>query len=810
MSQRTTSLWIAFCIWICLAPLTVNAHEGKTFLVSATNKLDLMPLEYSVQPALSMVELQQSSGAKLLKNADTWEFQASENAVIPEINKSVWYHAKLYNSQQNDIYRVLDFAEMLFYQLDVYLVNNDEVIYQARTGLEYIYDHRSLKSRLFAFELTLPANSITDLYIRIQTPHQPLIYPVLFSNSEYVASAVQHSAISLLIIGMLLGLLLLMSFATLLSHHGIKVISFGSVVVTMTINILYANGLIFQSIPNSPGLHMYLYPITISISALGTLWFARELFEIPTRMPIIDKAVILMLIAYTAIPILSFIHTPADYMLFLNYSSMVSALLLFSIGIMGIYKRMSSAYFFLIGMTLFAGLTAWTVLGSLGHLPYGPMGRHLYEGGILAMGVFFTLAIGQQLYYERLERIKLKQEADLATTRNQMKSDFIATMSHEIRTPINGVLGMAQLLKETPQNPIQQRYTHAITDSGNKLLRLINDILDLSKVEAGKLTLELAPIPISELIDHCGIIADSHQTQGKVNFTALIDENIPKTIIADESRLLQVINNLLGNAFKFTHEGSVTLHVTRCQEEDGFICIYVKDTGIGIPTNIQEQLFQPYVQADKTMSRKYGGSGLGLAICQRIMTTMQGSIHLESTVGQGSEFIVRFPLIEPEDSTQSASDLNAEDSFETDDSNLNTSTIPKKQLLPISVLAAEDNPINQMVIKGILDASVEHLSIVNNGQEAVTAFENNNDYDLLLIDCEMPEMDGFTATEIIRKLPNGKSLPIYALTAHAMDSNRERCLASGMNGMLSKPINTEELLKFLSQIATQVSPTETS
>ncbi|NRB39246.1 MAG: response regulator [Pseudomonadales bacterium] len=778
-------------LFVLLLNTSVHANsvaEGNTRLISDADKVVLEGLEYSVQAPW----LKDTPQPFPVNEMTQWDFQPVEKAVIPATNQSVWYRITLVNNRDKPLSRVLDFAEMLFYQLDVYVLNQGELIYQARTGLEYNYHQRPLNNRLFAFPLVLPAHSSSTLYFRIQTPHQPLIYPVIYSPSTYLGEAINHVTISLLIIGLLFGLVLLMAFASLLSHHGIKVMTFGLAVVTMAINILYANGLIFQVISESPKLHMQLYPITICLSAICTLWFARQLFELPSRSPIIDQAVTGIMGVYVLIPILALISSPEPYIVIQNYLALVSALLLVVIGIYGISLRVASARFYLLGMVLFAGFTGWTVMGSLGLVPYNTLGRHLYEVGVLCMGVFFALAIGQQLYYERLERSVIEQDAAVANSRNELKSEFLATMSHEIRTPINGVLGMAQLLRDTRQDSTQQHYTDVIISAGQTLLHLINEILDLSKVESGKMVLEPVPLSMQELLEHCRRMAAAYHEKTEVCFSAEMDADVALYVIGDVNRLRQLLNNLLSNAFKFTEKGTVILHIGMSQKVKGNISISVKDSGIGIDKNLQSQLFEPYIQVDKSITRRFGGSGLGLAICKRFVTLMGGTIELKSVEGQGSTFILDLPL--EVDKNPPATPTPSFDDEKTADR--------PAPLYNLSVLVAEDNPVNQMVIRGLLQKYVKQVDVVNDGLQAVDKIRAGHHYDLILMDCDMPVMDGFSACMAIREYQaeTGVVMPVYALTAHALDDNRRRCLEAGMHDMLTKPIDQFQLKALLASL----------
>ncbi|BCS55379.1 hybrid sensor histidine kinase/response regulator [Geobacter sp. SVR] len=428
-------------------------------------------------------------------------------------------------------------------------------------------------------------------------------------------------------------------------------------------------------------------------------------------------------------------------------------------------------------------------LSGIGKLYYDPDGAPLRLVGL------------NEDITERIQaKERLSQAIAAAETANEAKSTFLANMSHEIRTPMNAILGLIYLMHKTGMNLRQQDYIGKIENAATSLLDILNDILDFSKVEAGRMELERVPFDLNDLLRKLSVILSANAGHKQLEIVFDIDSRVPGTLVGDPLRLQQVLINLAGNAVKFTEQGEVVLSVSMAQTDAGQVSLdfSISDTGIGISRENLDRIFDGFTQAEISTNRKFGGTGLGLAISSRLVRLMGGGIQVASKQGRGSTFSFRvaFDLPAPRSTPDAVTVPYQPPAACRQDRS-------PRCLEGVRILVAEDNYFNQLVSREILEDMGARVVIAGNGREAVERVASGEfSFDVVLMDVQMPIMDGYQATREIRDSVGEKGLPIIAMTANAFEVDRQRCLEAGMNDHLAKPLDVEKLVATLERYCT--------
>ena len=419
-------------------------------------------------------------------------------------------------------------------------------------------------------------------------------------------------------------------------------------------------------------------------------------------------------------------------------------------------------------------------------------GLIIFIFGINILGANFTMAQNYVGFMTTLGlQLVIYSFCKSYTTASHAKADFLSNMSHELRTPLNAIIGMTSIAKSVKSFEEVQQSLDKVSDASTHLLGVINDVLDMSKIESGKFELTKSNFNLHATIERTMSVMSISLSEKRLSFSQSIDDEIPELLVGDDQRLAQVLTNLLANAVKFTpDEGSIKLSVRLIDKAPGhcMIQVDVSDTGIGISDEQQKALFTAFQQADINISRKYGGTGLGLSIAKNIVSMMEGKIWVKSKLGSGSvfSFTSKFELglLKPEQETKEKIGMGG------------------VLFHGKSILLAEDIEINSEIVKAFLEPIGINIVWAKDGIEALNLFTNcDGKFDAVLMDVQMPEMDGYEATRAIRKLnlPNAKTIPIIAMTANVFREDVEKCLASGMNGHVGKPIDVDEVMKVLKQ-----------
>ena len=711
---------------------------------------------------------------------------------------TVWLRFSLQNPSSKST-RV--FLESSFSRLDhvnLYAPSNAESLVErnyhvVHGGDAQPFEERPFHTRQLTFPLELPPQTTQTFYIEVQSTsslHIPLYIAglkTLIETSEFRYTAD----------GLFYGICLTVILAALLVFLAIReriYFYYFMHAVFTTLAMMALDGSGFPFWPDALKFQEISVVVFQCLNSIFVMLFARSYLHLPEYLPRADRLnrimIWYMLLAMVSSPFLPYsvasfsVVIPEFFLVFWIFGqAMVRSI-----------QGDRPAMIFTAGWTLFISVCVFVAVANLGIV-------HDYADSIYGLKLafvseFFVLMIGlgYRLYLLGREQVCSRELAVIAQAESKAKSEILAKISHEIRTPLNGILGVTELMRQTPLNRLQEKYTDTINDSGQSLLTIINDILDHTRINAGRMELESIAFDLQDLMTRTLDLFQSEARLRNIDLSLEISPEIPRQVTGDPTRLRQILVNLLGNAFKFTDKGAVAVRVRLDHEdENGQLTLYfsVKDTGIGIPTALHERLFQSFVQADAATNRQYGGSGLGLTISKQLAELMGGEIGVISEPGRGSCFWFTANL---------ATSLSGEQPI-----------FPSvnQPAMPLSgsgqrVLVAEDNNTNWMVVSEFLKQVGLTPIHARNGKEAVEIYSQqdhqNQPVAMVLMDCEMPGMDGFEATRRIRtyEREHGKQrIPIIALTAHISATARRKCFDAGMNEHVGKPFNRERIMQLI-------------
>lgn len=677
-------------------------------------------------------------------------------------------------------------------RLDLYLPGADGKYQLAqRTGDTLPFASRPISLTNYLFDLKLAPGKPLRVYLRLESQGSIQAPLTLWSPKAYM----ENLPGNVYVLGIIYGVLLVMLVYNLFIFVSVRDTSYLYYILYIASFGLYqvsVNGAGIEYFwPNSPWWANAATPFLIGSASLFGCQFARSFLHTREHSPWVDRTLLALMAVGALVMLLAFSASYALSLRLATYLALAFVVVIFSAGILAWLRGMRVARYFIFAWTAFLLGGTINTLMVLGFLPN--VFFTMYSGQIgsaLEVGLL-SLALADRINAMKEERTRILQESsrkleqlnlELANS-NRLKDEFLATVTHELRTPMSGVIGSLELMQTVPMDVELAQYQKTATGSAHDMMRMVNDILALIELQAGKLYPRREPFSLRGLFDSLRAQYAPRAEAKGLRFDLQLDENLPDTLEGDAGKLAQTLGYLLDNAIKFTHQGGVSLRVDGQRQSDGVaLRVTVQDSGIGFETPADDALYQRFHQLDGSLTREYGGLGIGLALCRQLTELLGGQLQHHSSPGRGSRFVLELNLGQPAQS------------FSVPPRRAGGQALRRPE--QCTVLVVEDNAINQLVIRGMLLKLGYRVRTADNGSEAIDLLRREG-VDAVLLDCQMPIMDGFATCRAIRALPQGGELPVLAITAHSHSGDRERCLAAGMSDYLAKPVKFEELQTLL-------------
>nr|WP_313403376.1 7TM diverse intracellular signaling domain-containing protein [Pseudomonas sp.] len=692
---------------------------------------------------------------------------------------------------QGDRNWLLELAYPPLDHLELYLPDEDGSFALAqRTGDALPFDSRQIRQNNYLFELNLEPGQTKRVYLRLESQGSIQAPLTLWAPNAYL----EQQPGRIYVLGIIYGVLLVMLVYNLFIFVSVRDTSYLYYILYIASFGLYqvsVNGAGIEYFwPDSPWWANAATPFLIGAAALFGCQFARSFLHTAEHSPWVDRLLLLLMVCGVVVMLLALSVSYATALRLATYLALLFTVVIFAAGILAWLRGMRVARYFIFAWTAFLAGGIVNTLMVLGYLPNVFLTMYASQiGSALEVGLL-SLALADRINAMKEERTRILQEAgrklealnqELADS-NRFKDEFLATVTHELRTPMNGVIGSLELMQTVKMDVELEQYQKTAAASARDMMRMVNDILALTELQAGKLYPRHEAFSLRGLFDGLRAHYAPRAEDKGLRFTLELEDSLPDILEGDAAKLAQALGYLLDNAIKFTNEGGVTLQVGRTGNPGNNLplSVVVSDTGIGFAQS-EGDLYQRFHQLDGSMTRKYGGLGIGLAICRQLVDLLGGSLSHESQPGVGSRFRLNVPLTLPEQ--QPAPALRSQRL---------SSGVALRQAQQCTVLIVEDNAINQLVTRGMLLKLGYRVRTADNGAEALELLRGET-VDAVLLDCQMPVMDGFATCRAIRALPGCAELPVLAITAHSHSGDRERCLAAGMSDYLAKPVKFEEL-----------------
>jgi len=761
------------------------ANTGYAFGndISQQVSIDIMAIEY-------VIEDQAHYDLERIRAFDKSRWQAAKHYPLNlgNLAQGAWIRFDVANVESNQAERVLEIDNPGLHRLSVYRVDGNGGVREWQLGNNVTFIERPFNYRNYAIPITLLAHEKVRFYMRAESNVGVLLPVSLKTESEFWRGANNEY----LAFGLYFGIL----FMFIAFNMGMFLVRNNYLFLLLSVDLLifallYANhlGLNFEYLwpvdPEFNYLAGLFFGYLVVLSANIFTWHFLKVGQGPFHLSLyygFNALALLGFILLWFIPI-----SISSY--FCAALSMGVAVYLLALAALKWSKGADYSFYYLVSYAIAALATLVYVAHKLALLPTNLITNYAIGYSILLQAIVLTCVLIERKK-ERVKIIGFHSDDKVITNSSR---DWIAQFSHEIRTPLNGVIGMADLLKETPLNPTQYNYVRILSSSGEHLVELVGDLLDFESLAAGSVELDQVSFNLSILCEESFQIFERQAKDNQVELSLQFDKSVPECFVGDPKRIKQVLMNLLSNAIKFTQQGQVIIKAS--YQSPNNLQISVWDSGIGMTKQQQQGIFDRFRQADQAIYSVYGGSGLGLTICRQLVELMGGDIGVKSKRNEFSEFTLSLPLSPGElpappkfiDAVKVAGDF--------------AGIRPE-----MTVLGVDDNEINRRVLNAMLKRLGHRMVAASSGQEALDIVRSGVELDLILMDCEMPGMDGFETTSAIRKWQYGqagKFCPIVALTAHALDEHKERCIDAGMDSHLSKPLHLDELKNIFARLESE-------
>ncbi|MCJ8169822.1 response regulator [Pseudomonas sp. A3.4] len=666
------------------------------------------------------------------------------------------------------------------------------------TGDSLPFAERPLQAHNYLFPLHLSAGETQVLYLRVQSEGSLQAPLTLWSPMAYL----EQQPGRIYALGMIYGVLLVMLVYNLFIFISVRDTSYLFYILYIATFGLYqlsVNGAAIEYFwPNNPWWANAATPFLVGAAALFGCQFARSFLHTREHSLWVDRLLLLLMLWAAVCMVLALTASYSVAMPIATMMAMAFSILVFSAGVVALWRGMRVARYFLFAWSAFLCGGFINTLMVMGYLPNVFFTMYASQIGSAIEVALLSLALADRINALKEERARILQEAghklqllnkELANS-NRLKDEFLSGLTHELRTPMNGVIGALELMQTVPMTTELQEYQRTATGSARDMLRMVDDILALTQLQACQLYARHEPFSLRAMLD--GLrqeYAQKAHARG-LTFNLTIDDKLPDILESDAARLSQALGYLLDNAVKFTRKGHVRLQVGALSSEPSrslTLRFDVSDTGIGFSEETGAHLYDTFRQADGSHSRAYGGLGIGLSLCRQLVGLLRGELSHSSTPNVGSCFTLKLKCTLPQ-ATRVLSDAPV----------LPLGELPEPLREPhvCKVLLVEDDPVNQLVIRGMLLRLGYQVRTADNGADALKVLARES-FDAVLMDCQMPHMDGFAACRALREMPSGKNLPVLAVTAYTQSGDRDRCLAAGMDDYLPKPVRLDDLRRLL-------------